>query len=387
MAERKQTRVLFLFAYLHKGGMQRAVSNISMALPDCFEQYVAFFSTENPGFEYKATLCNLEIPGPDSRRFFGRFTRTIRRTISRVMPLADFIAKHQIDVVVSMGEAANIYSLLSRHKAKRIITSRVAHARASYSNSQFVWLYPFLRSSLYRNADLIIAVSHALGDEMRKVVADKVPVRVIPNLYPNENILHLSRQSLPSDFSFLEEKPFLLSVGTLCHQKAQDQLLEIFAPLARRFDELHLVIVGAGEAKDALVEQASRLGVSQRVAWVDYDENPYRYMARASAFVLTSRTEGFPNVLVEAMICGAPVFAFDCPTGPDEILEGGKWGVLVRDRSQVEMVERLSAVLEDDVLWQNLSARARERAELYSQERIIDQWVDVLWQCVVMNPV
>jgi N-acetylgalactosamine-N,N'-diacetylbacillosaminyl-diphospho-undecaprenol 4-alpha-N-acetylgalactosaminyltransferase len=101
--------------------------------------------------------------------------------------------------------------------------------------------------------------------------------------------------------AFLEQKKFILNVGSFCHQKGQDDLLVIFSEVHRHFDDLLLVIMGRGEWKEKLFEKAVSLGVSDRVVFVDFDANPYRYMARASMFVLTSRYEGFPNALVEAM--------------------------------------------------------------------------------------
>jgi glycosyltransferase involved in cell wall biosynthesis len=127
-----------------------------------------------------------------------------------------------------------------------------------------------------------------------------------------------------------------------------------------------------------LQEQARVLGISDRVVFVDFDANPYRYMARASVFVLTSRFEGFPNVLAEAMICGAPVVAFDCPTGPKEILGDSKYGVLVGERSIRRAAEAICKLIEDDTLNLEFRELGAGRAMRYSADHVIKQWVKLL---------
>lgn len=372
--ENRKRRILFLLAHLDKGGMQRAVSNVSLALSDDFEQYVGFFGTENPDFKYKATLHDFGLSGAGKIDFFGKLTNGWRR----LRAIRAFVTQNKIDVVVSFGESANVYSIMSGHRAKTIISSRVALKESLAGANLYTLFYRVFVNFLYPRADMLVAVSEELGEQMRRIVSNQDKVTVIPNLYHVEEICNRSKEPLPTEMAFLEKKRFILNVGSLCYQKGQDMLLTIFSEVHRHCDELLLVIMGHGAWKEKLQKQSVLLGVSDRVVFIDFDVNTYRYMDRASVFVLTSRYEGFPNVLVEAMICGAPVVAFDCPTGPREILGDGKYGFLVVDRSLCQAAQAISSLIDDDSLNMKMRLSGAQRAKSYSAENVINKWVQVL---------
>ena len=371
----KKTRILFLFAHLHKGGMQKAVSNISQALPAQFEQFVGYFGTENPGFTYNARMHDFQLPASGARGPFGKATIAWRRMVA----LRRYIETQRIDIVISFGESANIYSLMSGHPAKTIITSRVALLEALSDNGLYGHAYRMLAKWLYPKADALVAVSEALANDMRKIVGTKVRISAIPNLYHVSDIRRQAGQPLPEAFAFLENKRFLLNVGSLCHQKAQDDLLKVFAQVHARYSDVYLVLLGRGEWHEPLARQAESLQIRERLVFIDFDLNPYRYMSRAAAFVLTSRYEGFPNVLVESMICEAPVLAFDCPTGPAEILgEDSRFGALIQHRSINDMAQAIGRLLDDADARQQASRVSSLRGKDYSAESVANKWVEVL---------
>src|SRR6201999_2607913 len=122
--------------------------------------------------------------------------------------------------------------------------------------------------------------------------------------------------------------PIVLAGGRLHRQKGFDVLLRAFA-IARGQVACRLVMLGEGADRTALMAQAEQSGLGYDIDMPGFCDNPFALMARAGAFVLSSRWEGFPNALVEAMACGAPVIATDCPSGPHEILQGGEIAPLV----------------------------------------------------------
>lgn len=371
----EKRRVLFLFAHLHKGGMQRAVSNISQALPEKYDQYVAYFGTENPGYQYNATQHCFSLPGNRNNGLIGKLGNLARR----IHRLRDFVRRYRIDVVVSMGEAANIYSLASRHGAKTIITSRVALDESLHGNALLTSIYRRLVSLLYPHADQIVAVSEELAKTMRVITQGKCDVQSIPNLYHIDKIRIQAKSALPEELAFLENKPFILNAGSLCYQKGQDELLNIFRDIHLRHPMLHLVLLGRGELKIELKQQAEALGVGSQVVFIDFDLNPYRYMSRAQVFALTSRFEGFPNVLAEAMVCGAPVVAFDCTTGPEEILgSNSQHGYLIRNRSSSDFVEAVCSLLDSGELRASFTQRSICRSNNFSASSVVGRWDEVL---------
>ena len=368
-------KILFLFAHLHKGGMQRAVSNISMALPNNFEQYIGYFGTENPGYAYRATQHCFELPGNLNSGTLEKLCNLARR----IYRLRKFVHQYHIDVVISLGEASNIYSLISRHGAKTIITSRVALNESLVGDGLVMKIYRRLVNLLYPHADQIVAVSEELAKIMRTISQGRCDVRYIPNLYHTDDIKSKARTALPEEVAFLENKPFILNVGSLCYQKGQDELLEIFSHINAQHSHVYLVILGRGEWKFKLMQQADSLGVRRRVVFIDFDINPYRYMARAQVFALTSRFEGFPNALVEAMVCGAPTVAFDCPTGPEEILgPDSQYGYLIRNRSIKKYVEAVCSLIDSESQRFSFMQKSICRSNEFAASAVIARWNELL---------
>jgi len=144
------------------------------------------------------------------------------------------------------------------------------------------------------------------------------------------------------------QPPLVLAVGRLTAQKDYPTLLRAFAKVRSRRN-CRLIILGEGELRDSLEALTSQLGIADSVQLPGFADNPFAWMSKASLFVLSSAWEGLPNVLIQAMACGTPVVSTDCPSGPAEILENGKWGRLVPVGDEVALAEAMDRALEDKV--------------------------------------
>ncbi len=241
---------------------------------------------------------------------------------------------------------------------------------ATFRNRQYMRLVRLLMPF----ADGIVVVSDGVGTDLRGYVpraSRKVTTIYNPVFAPGVS----EQAAVPVEHAWFNGcgVPVILAAGRLAPQKDYSTLLRAFAEVVRS-RPARLVILGQGAEREGLLEFAERLGVADRVDLPGFDVNPFRYMSRASVFVLSSRYEGFPNVLAQAMACGTPVVSTDCPSGPSEILEGGKWGHLVPVGDWRAMARAIENTLDNPLPAEDLKARA----SVYSVEASVDRYYELL---------
>jgi glycosyltransferase involved in cell wall biosynthesis len=185
-------------------------------------------------------------------------------------------------------------------------------------------------------------------DLQEKYFFDSDEIKVVPNPMDIQTILRKSQLQeevyLPERFD--PSHPLIIAVGRLTKPKNFPLLIHAFSLVRNKIDA-RLVILGEGEDRQDLEALVKELGLSQYVYMPGFVENPFAYMKKSSVFVLSSLWEGLPNVLIQAMIVGTPVVATDCPSGPKQILENGKWGKLVPVGDVQEMASAILDVLEN----------------------------------------
>jgi glycosyltransferase involved in cell wall biosynthesis len=175
----------------------------------------------------------------------------------------------------------------------------------------------------------------------------------------------------------------LLAAGRLQPQKGFDLLLDAFHPVAVKHPDWQLWIFGAGTRRDALAAQIQRLGLTGRAHLKGTTERLDEQFAAASAFVLSSRFEGLPMVLLEAMTAGLPVVAFDCPTGPAEVITHERSGLLVPALDVAGLAAGICELIEDPAKRRAMGAAAREDAERYSITTVRRRWEELF---IDLNP-
>ena len=219
-----------------------------------------------------------------------------------------------------------------------------------------------------------MGVSHGVSTEFTKITGLKCGrPQVIYNPVVSENIERRSRE--PANHPWLDspELPVILAIGKLNKSKNFPFLLAAFAQLlAHR--PARLVVLGDGRTRPKLMALAKRLGIEESVDFPGFKENPFAFLAKANLFVLSSRNEALPTVLIEAMACGCPVVSTDCPFGPREILEGGKHGPLVPVGDSEALAAAMVRVLDAPPSGNAL----RERAALFSIDRAVDRYEALL---------
>jgi glycosyltransferase involved in cell wall biosynthesis len=231
-------------------------------------------------------------------------------------------------------------------------------------------------ASRYRGLDGLIVLTRADRDEFAKALdGTGVPIVCIPN----------ATRDLGGPPSALENR-LIIAAGRLANQKGFDMLIQAFAQVNARHPDWQLRICGAGPHARRLRRLAARMGLSSRVALPGRSASLGEEMARASMLVLSSRFEGFPLVLVEAMHKGLPVVSFDCPTGPGEIVEDRRNGILVPAEDVDGLARGMIALIEDPELRRRCGAEAARTAEAYRMDVIGPKWDAFVAELLAREP-
>lgn len=226
----------------------------------------------------------------------------------------------------------------------------------------------------YRHAQHILSPSRGAAEDLARIAGLPVGrIAVVRSPVVNERLTRLAAE--PAGHPWLEAgaPPVILGVGELCGRKDFSTLVRAFARL-RRQRACRLIVAGEGRHRQRLLGLAQELGVSEDVDLPGFVVNPYAYMSRARVFALTSTCEGMPVVLIEAMALGTPVAATDCPSGPREILDGGRYGPLVAVGDAETLAARLGELLDHPTSPDLLRAAVQD----YTVERSVESYLHAL---------
>ena len=293
-----------------------------------------------------------------------------------VLRLARYIRVERPVAMISTLDYCNVVflfaTLLTRIPLRKVIRDANVFQDAFPSARARVraMFLRFLMRLLYRRADDVVIITEDVGRSLlqhRMVPADRM------RRIPNPVLLQKSNLSRFSDVSQVPCDPFILAIGRLSPQKGFDILIRAFALLPDA--DVKLVILGEGPLESQLKTLAADQGVQDRIIFQGFVQNPPEYLRLASLFVLSSRWEGFSNVLTEALAAGTPIVSTDCPGSPREVLDNGRFGRLV----DVGDPQKLAKAMDAELHSQTASAEARmEHAANYAAEAVTEQYLHVL---------
>jgi glycosyltransferase involved in cell wall biosynthesis len=291
--------------------------------------------------------------------------------VPRLAVAAPFLARaiHKIapDVVVCTAGGANAICVaahqLARSRSRLVLSERSSLRRSRSALRAFLEMH--LKRVAYRRADLVAAVSEGVASDLVELLGlAPERVHVVYNPMIGDDIARLAAEAVTHPW-FADARPLALAVGRLVAVKDHATMFEALAIMRQRVP-VRLVVLGEGPLRTELLECARSLGLSDVVAFLGYDKNPYRYMSRAHVLLQSSRAEGLPGVLIQSLACGTPVVATDCDHGPREVVEPGRDGFLVPVGDAAALAERALAVLEDAALRSRLRASGAARADRFT---------------------
>lgn len=355
----------FLINSYGQGGAQRVISLVSSRLDD-IPQVLVQYGGELAYF-YPGKVIDL-----DGRDGVLRKTR-FGRALNRLDSLRKVLKDEDISVLVSFLVRTNVLAALAKrlglfHGVLILNEVSVPSCHLKYSA-----LHRWLIKKTYKWADKIVVPSSGiLEDLVTNSGLRRELIKVIPNPIDSNAIERSAQEECGSDL--VRSGAFtLIAAGRLTAQKGFDLLIRALPEVHKSID-VRLVIIGDGEERGEIVRLARELGVDHLVHLTGWMDNPFSIMAKGDIFVLSSRHEGFGNVIVEAMCCGLPVISYDCPSGPREILGNCAYGVLVENGDVAGLSAAIVKMARDDEYRARYRQKALERAKDYEIEHVVSMW-------------
>jgi len=409
---------MFLIPHLGSGGAERVLKNLTDGFKECENYVVLFENVVKHNVNGELIILN----SPASKSFVKKLINfpircyKIRKLKREIKPYA----------VISLLEPANFYNAITKLKNQKVILSLHSNYTSTLKEDPFFgdkitrkilyFAYKFAFKIFYNSSDYIVAVSKGIAlDAIRNFGMSPEKMVVIYNPHPIENIEELAKEDL-REWKSVFESPVIITAGRLTKPKGQWYLLRVFRQLKETYKDLKLVILGEGELKEYLVKLSEELGLRTfvwdrdsfsedfDVYFLGFQKNPFKFIARSKLFVFPSLWEGFPNALVEAMVCGVPVVSSDCRSGPREILapstdveyqtekpEFAEYGVLMPNfeakfksakeplgEKEIMWLEVLEKILQDEELRKCYSVKGKRRVEDFSLKKIAEEWKRLL---------
>ena len=309
----------------------------------------------------------------------------LKPLMRRVPPLVKHLRRSRPDAILAAEPRYNLMAVWARQRSG--LTSRVVISEriqvSSHAAFDGPWrdrrMHPLLRRG-YLAADAIVSVSDGVADDLAAHAAiPRERITTVYNPVVGPDLLLKAKAVLDHPWFAAGAPPVVLAAGRLDPQKDFSTLIRAFAQVRSKRAARLLILGGTDWSQRAYAEELKQLpgqlGVAEDVSMPGFADNPFAYMARASVFVLSSLYEGLPGVLIQALACGCPVVSTDCPSGPTEILEQGRYGPLI----DVGNADAMAQAIEDQLDHPPTAEVLQGRAALFSVDRSVERHLELLF--------
>ncbi len=347
-------KIAIVIADLDLGGGQRVAINLANALAKNNQVSIVIFQDDEVHYKAPGELINLDCPEASS--ILGK----VLNVFKRAKKLKQLIQVEKFDHVYSFMETANFPTAMVFKDA----------ALSVHCNPRELSFFESLLVRMtYSRVKNVIAVS----EDVASILRSDYGLKNVSRIYNPVDVEDVTAQV---DKPYEYPKPYIVTLGRFHEVKRYDLLIDAYAK-SKMSQDCDLIIVGDGELRDSLENQVNALRLHSKVHFAGTQSNPFPYLAGAKFLTLSSRTEAFPMVLIEALALECPVVATDCPTGPREIVRHNENGLLVENENVDAFSEAIDTLYYDDVMRRRFKKNAISSIQHLSGDVIAAEWLSL----------
>jgi glycosyltransferase involved in cell wall biosynthesis len=375
--------VCFVLPSLHGGGAERAAVSVVNALdPAAFDRHLHLFRRE--GAYLGEVSSSIRITAGTGAARVSHY-RVLRRQLRDSAP----------DIVVAFLSYFSVFAAVRRAgRGSKFVINQQTPVTAFLADGDYRWRLPIWRQTfaavarrVYPAADAVVATSDGVRADLVGAFGGPAErVTVVPNPVDLERVA--ARAEEPVDGSAFDgrTRPAIVAAGRLAEAKNYPLFIRTIAALRDQDLDVDAYILGTGSQEPRIRADVAAAGLTDRVHLLGFQGNPWKYIRRAAVFVLTSRYEGFGNVLIEAMACGIPVVATASP-GTRDIIRPGQNGLLVEEHEPAAVAAAVRRVLTDGPLAARLRAGAVASARAFDIRTVSGRYASLFNSLCSRNPI
>lgn len=357
----KKNKIALIGYRLSGGGSDKVMANLSVFFESQGFEVDIIIVLDEVSFPYSGKLVNLGLLKNKSNGFFNK--------IKRLSALRKYLNENKFDFIIDF-----------RFRTK--IIQELILARFIYNTKTIFTVHSFLIDHYMPNNSVLTRLMYnhcfanvAITVEMKMLIENKHQLKnviTIHNPVYLEEILQKKEQNIDVKFDFI------IAIGQYENEIKQfDKLILSYAKSALPEKQIHLIVLGNGE-KSKLKKAILENNVSDFVHLLGYQNNPFKYLSKAKFLVLSSKNEGFPNVILEALACQTPVISFDCDFGPRDMISNLENGILVENQNWEKLTEAFNLFISDVVLYEFCKANTFKSVQPFLLEKIGKQWLNLI---------